>query len=70
MANVCENYPCHDDLPDGFSCEFCYCPEYNKSSCSGTPIVTSDGTKDCSLCVVNHKSEYVTEYYTKSGNHK
>lgn len=70
MANICEHYPCHDDLPKGFSCELCYCPEYNDIKCTGNPkYIKSDNgrdtIRDCSDCIVNHTSNYVTNYYKK-----
>jgi Zn-finger protein len=70
MANQCEHYPCHNDLPKDFSCEFCYCPEYENAKCTGTPkvILSSDGRteiKDCSDCLTPHQSKYVTTYYLK-----
>lgn len=74
MANLCEYYPCHKDLPKGFSCEFCYCPEYDNKECSGKPkwIKTGERTrlKDCSECLVPHTSEYVVNYYKEKKNGK
>ena len=68
MANLCEHYPCHEPRPSDFTCELCYCPEYGKKECSGTPkfVVLSNGIdkiKDCTDCVVNHTTEYVTKHY-------
>ena len=65
MANQCECYPCHSGLFKGFSCEFCYCPEYDEPKCSGTPkwIGIRKNIKDCSECAVPHTEEYVTKYY-------
>jgi Zn-finger protein len=68
MSNVCEFYPCHENLPQGFSCELCYCPEYFYTKCSGNPkwIKNRDSRteiKDCSECTINHTSEYVTKHF-------
>jgi len=65
---ICEFHPCHKSMSDSFSCELCYCPEYFKSECSGTPktIIGLDGVtkiKDCSDCTVNHTAEYITKHY-------
>lgn len=76
MANLCEAYPCHEDLPKDFSCEFCYCPEYDDPKCSGKPkwikLSNRGRLKDCSECTVPHTSEYVTKYYKekKDGRNK
>lgn len=70
MANICEYYPCHDNISGTFSCELCYCPEYYTEKCSGNPKWIYSRTmkiKDCSDCVVNHTKEYV-ENFNKKGN--
>lgn len=67
----CGFFPCHTDLPEDFSCEFCYCPEYENHNCSGKPkiIITKDGKsiKDCSGCTVNHTGEYIKNFYKNGG---
>jgi Zn-finger protein len=71
MANCCEYYPCHSGLFQGFSCEFCHCPEYY-TKCSGTPKWVGDRKeiKDCSECLIPHNSEYVRNYYKEKKDGK
>ncbi|MCR5668530.1 MAG: cysteine-rich small domain-containing protein [Lachnospiraceae bacterium] len=55
----CKFYPCHKGL-EHQNCLFCYCPMYFLDSCLGNPnYIDRDGKhiKDCSNCVVPHKSE-------------
>jgi len=71
MANQCDYYPCHSGLFKGFSCEFCYCPEYDEKNCSGKPKwITSEKKliKDCTECLVPHTEEYVNKYYKEKLN--
>lgn len=52
----CEFFPCHKtEKPEDFNCLFCYCPLYTLgSACGGNCRWLSDGTKDCSACLVPH----------------
>lgn len=60
MANICENYPCHE-LINGFSCKYCYCPLY-EMDCKlkgGNPkYVGREQIKDCSNCILPHKPNF------------
>lgn len=66
MAHLCENFPCHPIMPEGFLCEFCKCPEFFDPKCSGNPKWEKVGKteiKDCSECIVPHTPEYVKKNY-------
>lgn len=53
----CEYFPCHKTDEDFFNCLFCYCPLYSMGSkCGGDFTFTPDGIKDCSNCLIPHKS--------------
>lgn len=57
----CEYFPCHKGIEEkDFNCLFCYCPLYLLGDkCGGDFILTPDGTKDCSSCVIFHnKNNY------------
>ena len=61
----CEAFPCHKtEDPQGFNCLFCYCPLYAMGEeCGGEYVLTPNGVKDCSACLLPHKREnyeYVT----------
>jgi len=44
----CEYYPCHKNIDKkDINCLFCFCPSFP----------CSDSIKDCSGCVLPHKSE-------------
>jgi len=65
----CKYYPCHLGAPSDFSCEFCYCPEYNIRQCSGTPRwceVAGKMIKDCSACILPHTHDYVQQHYKEA----
>ena len=51
----CEYFPCHKVTnEEQFNCLFCFCPLYMlKEECGGNFKYTN-GTKDCSDCLVPH----------------
>ena len=55
----CEYFPCHAGAdPKQFNCLFCYCPLYTLGDrCGGQFSYASDGTKDCSSCLLPHHPE-------------
>lgn len=55
----CEYFPCHScDNPESFNCLFCYCPLYALGrSCGGDFIYNEKGIKDCTNCLLPHRSE-------------
>ena len=60
--HICENFPCHEII-SGFSCEYCYCPIYEKDckAYGGNPKFLNGKTeviKDCSECILPHKPEF------------
>lgn len=64
----CEFFPCHrTERPEDFNCLFCYCPLYALGSgCGGNCTWTSNGTKDCSACLLPHgrgSYSYVTSRF-------
>lgn len=76
----CEYFPCHktDDL-EHFNCLFCYCPLYSMKDCGGRYTIMLGGNgslitngldviKDCSNCLIPHKSyDYVVEKLKRKG---
>ena len=51
----CEYFPCHKvSKSDDFNCLFCYCPLYTLQNCGGNFIISENGTKDCSNCLIPH----------------
>ncbi len=58
FANTaCPHYPCHEGTEE-FSCIFCFCPLYALGeNCGGSFTYTNEGIKDCSSCIIPHKSE-------------
>ena len=55
----CGYFPCHKGAdPDNFNCLFCYCPLYALGDrCGGGFTYTQSGIKDCSSCLIPHRSE-------------
>ena len=55
----CEYFPCHPGAdPESFSCLFCYCPLYVLGArCGGNFKMTDSGIKDCSACMVPHRTD-------------
>lgn len=55
----CEFFPCHEGIKEeDFNCLFCWCPLYALGeNCGGACRFLTDGTKDCSLCVLPHRRE-------------
>lgn len=54
-------------MPVDFNCEYCYCPEYFDTKCSGFPkwVKAWDSKttiKDCTDCTINHTMEYIKRY--------
>lgn len=64
----CEWFPCHENADkDNFSCLFCYCPLYALGDdCGGNFTYTEKGYKDCSGCLVPHRSENYGHMIKKS----
>ena len=56
---TCEYFPCHKaDRQESFNCLFCYCPLYALGKdCGGNFTYTESGIKDCSGCLIPHRSE-------------
>ncbi len=50
----CEWYPCHKCTD--INCLFCFCPLYSFKNCGGNFITLENGLKDCSNCILPHKS--------------
>ena len=63
----CEYFPCHKtDKPEDFNCLFCYCPLYALGKdCGGNFTYTESGIKDCSGCLIPHRSENYELIMTK-----
>lgn len=54
---ACEFFPCHRVKDDEvFNCMFCYCPLYLLEECGGN-YIDNYGVKDCSNCLIPHKTE-------------
>ena len=54
----CANFPCHKTSDDeNFNCLFCFCPLYNQEDCGGNYRFTEGGIKDCSGCLIPHRTE-------------
>lgn len=51
----CIYYPCHTGL-ERINCLFCFCPLYTFDDCGGTYKMLN-GIKDCSECLLPHKTE-------------
>ncbi len=62
----CEYFPCHNvKNKDDFNCLFCFCPLYVlKDKCGGNFKYTN-GTKDCSECLIPHTREGYDYIMTK-----
>lgn len=68
----CEFFPCHKGVdPASFNCLFCYCPLYLLGDrCGGSFTYTASGVKDCSGCIVPHRTEnygYITQKLAEEG---
>lgn len=51
----CEFFPCHEGVgKDEFNFLFCYCPLYMLEGDCGGDYKSTNGIKDCSLCVRPH----------------
>ena len=63
----CEYFPCHKtDRQESFNCLFCYCPLYALGKdCGGNFTYTESGIKDCSGCLIPHRSENYELIMTK-----
>ena len=55
----CSYFPCHKGADcENFNCLFCYCPLYALGDkCGGAFAYTENGIKDCSKCLIPHRSE-------------
>ena len=55
----CEFFPCHKTaFYQDFNCLFCYCPLYALGArCGGNFKMTDSGIKDCSECMVPHRTD-------------
>jgi dUTP pyrophosphatase len=67
----CEYFPCHPMILDGevpqkFSCLFCFCPLYNRKDCGGAYDILPNGMKDCSRCRIPHfRYDYIIKKLTE-----
>ena len=63
----CEYFPCHKGAMDeDFNCLFCFCPLYALGDrCGGNFCYTESGIKDCSGCLIPHRSENYELIMTK-----
>jgi Zn-finger protein len=65
--NLCDHYPCHDNLQEGFDCKFCYCPLYffECESLGGNPkfikSLKDQKIKDCSDCTLPHYESFLND---------